>query len=129
MASSGAADERAHPMLFASAVPLQPGKADRYRNLAAELEPHLPEYEALNRRYEVKSHAYWINHGLEFDLGVSVYDISPDGLGRMRTRQWDRQSPYDRWWLGFVNDVNGVDLSQGPAHRVPPEPVFAWSDD
>ncbi len=40
-------------MLFASAVPLRPGKTDRYRDLATELRPHLEEYQDLNRRFEV----------------------------------------------------------------------------
>lgn len=116
-------------MLFASAVPLRPGKTDRYRDLATELRPHFEEYQDLNRRFEVKGHAYWINQGRETDLGVSVYDISPAGLGRMRLREWDPSSIYDRWWLEFVEDVNGLDLLQGPAHVAPPESVFDWSDD
>jgi hypothetical protein len=116
-------------MLFASAVPLRPGKTDRYRDLATELRPHLEEYQHLNRRFEVKGHAYWINHGRETDFGVSAYDISPAGLGRMRLREWDPSSAYDRWWLEFVEDVNGLDLLQGPAHVAPPEPVFDWSDE
>ena len=116
-------------MLFASAVPLRPGKTDRYRDLATELRPHLEEYRDLNRRFEVKGHAHWINHGRENDLGVSVYDISPAGLSRMRLREWDPSSSYDRWWLEFVEDVNGLDLLQGPAHVASPEPVFEWSDE
>ncbi len=116
-------------MLFASAVPIRPGKTGRYRGLSTELEPHLEEYRDLNQRFEVKGHAYWINHGHETDLGVSVYDISSAGLGRMRLREWDPGSAYDRWWLEFVADVNGLDLLQGPAHVAPPEPVFAWHDE
>lgn len=114
-------------MLFASAVPLAAGKTDRYRNLAAELKPHFDEYAALNRRYEVEKHAFWINHTAGgTDLGVSVYDIGEDGLGRMRLREWDRASSYDRWWLEFVRDVNGIDMLAEPTHAAPPEPVFAW---
>lgn len=115
-------------MLFASAVPLRPGKTDRYRDLASELKPHLEEYQDLNRRFEVVAHAYWINHGRENDMGVSVYDISPAGLGRMRLREWDPSSAYDRWWLEFVEDVNGLDLLQASAHLAPPERVFEWRD-
>ena len=120
-------DER-HDMLFASAVPIRTGKTDRYRDLATELEPHLDEYRNLNRQFEVRAHAYWINHGRDGDIGVSVYDISPAGLGRMRLREWDPKSAYDRWWLEFVKDVNGFDLLQAPAHVAPPEPVFDWRD-
>jgi hypothetical protein len=113
-------------MLFASAVPIEPGRTDRYRGLAGELEPHLEEYEGLNRSFEVARHAFWINHGQDGDLGVSVYDISTDGLARMRQRQWDESSSYDKWWLGFVQDVNGIDMLQTPPHRGPPELVFSW---
>lgn len=115
-------------MLFASAVPLEAGKTDRYRGLAEELEPHLEEYAGLNRSFEVARHAFWINHGHKWDLGVSVYDISTDGLARMRQRQWDTASAYDRWWLGFVQDVNGIDMVQTPPHRAPPELVFDWEN-
>jgi len=114
-------------MLFASAVPLASDKTGRYRNLAAELEPHLDEYEGLNARFQVSQHAFWINHTRNgTDLGVSVYDIAPVGLAEMKLRQWDMDSAYDRWWLGFVGDVNGFDLIEEPAHAAPPEQVFAW---
>ncbi len=114
-------------MLFASAVPLVPGKTDRYRNLAAELEPHLEEYASLNARFQVGRHAFWINHARNgTDLGVSVYEIAPEGLAEMKQRVWDPSSPYDRWWLEFVRDVNGVDMLIEPSHAAPPEPVFAW---
>lgn len=121
-------DER-QDMLFASAVPIRSGKTARYRDLATELEPYLGEYQDLNRRFEVQAHAYWINHGRDGDIGVSVYEISPAGLARMRLREWDRKSAYDRWWLEFVEDVNGLDLLQGPAHVAPPEPIFDWRED
>ncbi|MET0566521.1 MAG: hypothetical protein ABW021_08770 [Acidimicrobiia bacterium] len=64
-------------MLFASAVPLRPGKTDRYRDLATELKPHLEEYQDLNRRFEVGAHAFWINHVRDNDIGVSVCTTSP----------------------------------------------------
>jgi hypothetical protein len=40
------------------------------------------------------------------DIGVSVYDISEDGLRQMGTCQWNPDSPYDAWWLGFIHDVS-----------------------
>ncbi len=117
-------------MLFASAVPIESGKTDRYRGLARELQPHLGEYAALNRRFGVSRHSFWINHGRHGDLGVSVYDISEDGLARMRQREWEPDdSAYDRWWLGFVEDVNGIDMLQTPTHLAPPERVFSWNVD
>lgn len=115
-------------MLFASATPILSGRTARYRELGRELQPHLQRYEELNDEYEVAQHAYWISHSHNgIDIGVSVYEISAEGLARMPSRQWDPGSPYDGWWLGFVNDVNGVDMRETPAHREPPEQVFTWS--
>lgn len=114
-------------MLFASATPIVAGRTDRYRRLGDELESHLGEYEALNERYGVARHSYWISHARDgSDIGVSVYDISPDGLASMKTRRWDPGTPHDAWWLEFVADVNGVDMQDVPAHRAPPEMVFSW---
>lgn len=115
-------------MLFASATPIVPGRTDRYRGLGTELESHVADYEALNERYGVASHSYWISHARNgTDIGVSVYDISPEGLAAMKTRQWDPGSPHDAWWLGFVQDVNGVDMLEQSPHRAAPEQVFDWS--
>ena len=115
-------------MLFASAVPLVAGTTDRYRRLAEELEPHRQRYEELNARFEVAAHAHWISHARTgIDIGISVYDISSSGLEHMRGRVWDIGSAYDRWWLGFVKEVNGVDMVTEPAHAAPPELVFNWS--
>lgn len=116
-------------MLFASATPIVPGATERYRRLATELDPHLGEYERLNDRYGVRRHAFWISHARDgSDIGVSVYDISADGLRAMGKRRWDPRSAHDAWWLDFVQDVNGVDMTREPAHRKPPEQVFAWTN-
>lgn len=88
-------------------------ETDQYRGLPAGLEAHLGEYEALNERYGVSRHAYWISQPRQDpDIGVSVYEISPEGLADMRTRQWDRDSPHDGWWLEFVRRVNGIDMRE-----------------
>lgn len=114
-------------MLFASATPIVPGRTSRYRGLAAELEPHLATYEALNAEYGVSRHSYWISHPRDgSDIGVSMYDIAPQGLTAMKQRKWDPASPHDVWWLEFVRDVNGVDMRDQAAHREPPESVFSW---
>jgi hypothetical protein len=115
-------------MLFASATPIVSGRTARYRDVGRELQPHLARYEELNGRYEVSRHAYWISHAHDgTDIGVSVYEISAEGLTSMRTREWEPASSYDAWWLDFVRDVNGVDMLRTSAHREPPEQVFAWS--
>ena len=36
-------------------------------------------------------------------------------------------SPHDKWWTGFFQDVHGADLRQIPADKaLPPPPVFSW---
>lgn len=114
-------------MLFASATPIVVGATDRYRAIPDELSAHLDEYESLNARYGVTRHSYWISHPRDgSDIGVSVYDITAAGLAEMRGRVWDAGSAHDRWWLGFVKVVNGVDMTAEPPHPAPPEQVWAW---
>lgn len=114
-------------MLFASATPIIAGATDRYRAIPDELAAHVEEYQALNTRYGVRRHAYWISHPRRgSDVGVSVYDISEDGLAEMRGRVWDPSSAHDSWWVGFVREVNGVDMTEESPHLAPPEQVWAW---
>ncbi|MFQ5967909.1 MAG: hypothetical protein ACE5MI_09910 [Acidimicrobiia bacterium] len=70
----------------------------------------------------------WINQERDgTDVVVQVYDIaSAELLQEMRSRQWDMDSPYDRWWVGWVRDVLGIDLLAEMSLRAPPEVVFSW---
>ena len=61
-------------MLFASAVPLEAGKTDRYRGLAGELEPHLEEYAGLNRSFDVARHAVAADDAGDFGFHVDPTD-------------------------------------------------------
>ena len=117
-------------MLFGGARPIMPGKTDRARRVAEELEVHRAAYDALNARYRVRAHAMWVTHlsgGL--DLWVYIYDMEPEDLRTMREeRVWDpEQSAYDRWWLGWVNDVLGVDMQTDNGFAAPPERIFDWT--
>ena len=114
-------------MLFGSAIPILPGETDRFLHLGHELEPLRVEYEALNAKYRLNAHSIWLNQGRDgTDLAVNVYDLPPDELQPMRSREWDMASPYDRWWVGFVGDVFGIDLLEGPPFAAPPQVVFSW---
>jgi hypothetical protein len=44
----------------------------------------------------------------------------------MAKRQWDLDSAYDRWWVGWVSDVYGIDLLGARTHAGPPEQVLGW---
>lgn len=115
-------------MLWSSARPIMPGKTERARQVAQELEAHRAEYEALNARFRVKQHAMWVSHPkVGGDLYVAMYDIEPDDLKVMTQRVWEPEgSAYDRWWLEWVQDVLGVDLLADSGLVAPPEPIFDW---
>lgn len=115
-------------MLFGGAIPIQPGKTDRARRFAEELEAHRAEYEALNARYGVVANAIWISHSRDGrDIYVNVYDVETEGRPSMSERVWDPDgSAYDRWWLDWVSDVLGVDMLSERTFRAPPERIFSW---
>lgn len=118
-------------MLFGAAIPVLPGKSERVRRFQEEVEPYRYEYETLNARYALEGHSIWLSHELDgSDVIVNVYDIPTiDDLKKMRSREWDMDSPYDRWWVGWVRDVLGIDLIEGSPFLQPPERVFVWSRD
>ena len=101
-------------MLFGGAIPILPGKTERARRLADELDAHRAEYEALNARHGVIANAIWISHSRDGrDIYVNVYDVAPEGHPPMSERVWDPNgSAYDRWWLEWVNDVLGIDIAE-----------------
>ena len=114
-------------MLFGTAVRILPGKLDRFRGLDAELEEHRDEYEALNTRFGVHAHSVWAFHQRDgTPIALNLYDIEPEGLPAMAKREWDLDSPYDRWWVAWVSDVYGIDLLEGSARAIPPERVLEW---
>ena len=61
-------------MLFGGARVVLPGKMDRVRRLAGELEEHRAEYDALNAKYRIRTHAIWASHL------VDGTDIVVDGI-------------------------------------------------
>ena len=114
-------------MLFGTAVRIQPGKLDRFRELDAELDEHCEEYDALNTRFGVHAHSVWAFHQRDgTPIALNLYDIAPEGLPAMAKREWDLDSPYDRWWVGWVSDIYGIDLLEGSSRGGPPERVFDW---
>ena len=116
-------------MLFSSARLIRPGRTERVERVADELAPHRAEYEALNERFGVTAHAIWVNHLADgTDLMVNSYEIDPDALPTMLARPWrPDDSAYDRWWLDFVRDVIGVDMTAGSGLAAPPERVLEWT--
>jgi len=117
-------------MLFGGAIPILPGKTDRARRFQEELEAHRAEYETLNDRYGVAANAIWISHSRDGrDLYVNLYDVVP-GSPPMSQRVWNPTgSAYDRWWVDWVADVLGVDMTKERTFAAPPERIFEWRAD
>jgi hypothetical protein len=117
-------------MLFGGAIPILPGKTDRVRQFSAELSSHVAEYEALNEKYGVRANAIWISHSRDGrDMYVNVYEVAP-GSTPMSERVWNPEgSAYDRWWVEWVTDVLGVDMTKERTFASPPERIFEWRAD
>ena len=115
-------------MLFGNARPIRPGRTARVRRLPDELRPHRAEYDALNAGYGIRSHVMWVSHlAGGVDLWVNIYEMDPEDMARMRGRTWDPDgSPYDRWWLAWVEDVFGVDMRADAGLAALPESIFEW---
>lgn len=104
------------------ALPVLPGKADRVRNIGAEVEQHRAEWDRLCREAGAFRH---YNMTLQQGPGgdLCIYSMVVEEPGKVRGSFGN--SAYDRWWTGFVRDVHGVDLTAAPAPALPPS-VFSW---
>jgi hypothetical protein len=104
------------------ALPVLPGKAERVRNFAQELEPHRAEWDRLCR--EAGGFTHYNMTLQESPMGdLCIYSMVLDDPAKIRMRFGD--TPYDRWWLAFAKDVHGIDLN-GPDVPAPPPSVFTW---
>ena len=105
----------------AFALPVLPGQAERARRFGEELKHVQAEYEALNRKATVRRHLAWLQQTPMGDLLITVFEADdPRRLGRSFT-----ESAYDRWWLDYLMDVHGIDLSKGTPPGLP-DLVFNW---
>ena len=103
------------------ALPVLPGKAERVRNIGSEIAPHQQEWDRLCRETgDFRHYNVTLQESPQGDL--CIYSMVLDDPGKFRMSFGD--TDYDRWWLGFVRDVHGVDLSQ-PGSPPPPS-VFTW---
>lgn len=107
--------------MVSGAFPVLPGKADRVRNFGKELAPNQAEFERLCRECGGFTH---FNVTLqESPMGdLAIYAMVLEDPSKVRMAFGD--SPYDKWWLGYLKDVHGVDLSAGTPP--PPPSVFTW---
>lgn len=106
--------------LFAAALPILPGQSDRVRAFGRELEAVRDEYDQLNKNATLSRHVVFIQPSPMGDLAIHV--MEGDDLARIQ-RDFD-DSAHDKWWLGFLKDVHGVDLLNMPEPPQPSEMVF-----
>ncbi len=105
----------------AFAVPVLPGQSERARRFGEELKHVQAEYEALNRKATLRRHLAWLQQTPMGDLLITCFEADDPGrLGRSFT-----DSAYDRWWLAYLRDVHGIDLSRGAPPGLP-DLVFSW---
>jgi hypothetical protein len=102
-------------------LPILDGKADRVRNFKSEVANHQPEWDRLCRET-----GGFTNYNVTLQEGpggdLCIYSMVLEDPSKVRMAFGS--SPYDQWWIGFVKDVHGIDLSGGgPA--LPPS-VFTW---
>jgi hypothetical protein len=105
--------------LIAYAVPVLPGQSDRVRDFGRELSAVRDRYDELNRSATVSRHVVFLQSSPAGDTAIHVMEAND--LSRF-LRDFD-DSAYDRWWLGYMRDVHGVDLRNFDPPP-PPEPVF-----
>ncbi len=103
------------------ALPVVPGQESRARNFEGEVRQHWDEMLELNAAAGLNRWAVANQEGPQGMLQIHMLDA--EDLSRMGREFTD--SAYDRWWLGYLNDVCG--LSREMLSSMQPGPtVFDW---
>ena len=105
--------------IVSGAFPVLPGKSERVKNFEQELAPHRAEWDRLCDECTFRFYNVTLQSGPDGD--VAVYSMEFADPNKVRTTFTD--TPHDRWWLGYMMDVHGIDLTGGGA---PPPTVFTW---
>ena len=109
--------------VFSGAFPILPGKSDRVRNFEQELAPHLKAWDRLSREGTFRMYSVTLQSGPQGDVAIYSFEVADPT--KIRTRFTD--SPHDRWWVGYFQDVHGLNLSTVPG--APPPTIFTWMAD
>jgi hypothetical protein len=115
----------ANIQVFGGMFPVLPGKEERVRGLAQELEAHRPEW---NRLCEEGTFHYYNVLLQELPGGWhACYSFGVDEPTKVRAKFGD--SEHDKWWKGYMLDVHGIDFDAIPddASSGPPAlTALAW---
>jgi hypothetical protein len=110
-------------MIFGGAFPVLPGKSDRVRNFAQELAPHRAEWDRLSKEGTFRFYDVRLQESPAGD--IAIYTMEFEDPSRVRTTF--TSSPHDRWWVSYMRDVHGVDVSRGSGEGTPS--AFTWWSD
>jgi len=104
--------------------PVVPGKDPR--EIAGELRSRAHDYEESRRRGGITLERAYLQHTPMGDYTVLYYESDGDiteSFAKLTTSDLD----IDRWLIGAVKEIHGVDLTQ-PLPGEPPETVRPWVD-
>ncbi|HVX82884.1 MAG: hypothetical protein ACTHOR_15825 [Devosia sp.] len=108
------------PHMASVALPVLPGKAERFSRIGSEIARHQAEWDRLCRDTGgFRFYNVTLQQSPMGDLGI--YSMVVEDPSKVRTAFG--RTAYDQWWLEFVEDVHGIDLRNGVS--LPPS-VFTW---
>jgi hypothetical protein len=108
---------------LAFAVPILPGKtdADRAAMEACRNGERRADHAASRVRAGIRRESVWIQSTPDGDVAVVV--LEADDVGAAMGTLATSQEPFDAWFREVLNDVHGIDLSEG---FPPPEQVMDY---
>jgi hypothetical protein len=112
--------------VFASAVPILPGKADEWKQFAKELQgSHRAEYEASRRRVGLTKEVAVLQRTPMGDFAVIYGETIGDPVEANRALGTSAE-PFDVWFRQKVMELHGLDLTQPPPGPQP-EVCHEWN--
>ncbi len=108
---------------FAAALPVLHGKEDEARRRGEGFRRFAGEYERLNREAQLRRHLEFLQETPFGSTMILLYEFDGDGskLGRAFT-----DSAYDKWWVGHLKEVHGIDVTGAPAPPPKTTLVHEW---
>ena len=98
---------------MAFAAPLLPGKADADRDALASTQSgeRKADYESSRRRAGITREAVWLQSTPDGDVAVVL--IEADDIAAALGTLAGSQEPFDVWFREHIQEVHGMDLSEG----------------
>jgi hypothetical protein len=107
----------------AFSAPILPGKSERYRNFAHEVERRRSEYEASRRSLGITREMAWIQATPQGEVAIVYFEA--EDPGRVMQGLATSQDAFDVWFRAYTLDVHGLDLTQ-PLPGPLSEPTHAY---